>query len=156
MTCIRVCLFHGPEDHFAITQSLANGVVKRSRFKQCRTPAHVRRRATIEVVLQAPGGFRCSCLYRPAVCRWNEGADDTAFRSQRPRCHSKTSKEERGEDVKGVSAVTADRSAGCGRACQVEEDAGIRPFLEPRKTRTSMAMAPSTFQNPRMAKKYIG
>ena len=51
-----------------------------------------------------------SCLYRRAIFRWNfEDADPTAFRSQRRRCHSKTSDEERGEDVKGVNA---DRSAG--------------------------------------------
>ena len=37
--------------------------------------------------------------------------------------------------MKGVSAVTADRNNGCDRASQVEEDAGIRPFLEPRITR---------------------
>jgi hypothetical protein len=36
--------------------------------------------------------------------------------------------------VKGVNAVTGGRSVGCGHACQVEEDAGIRPFLEPWKT----------------------
>src|SRR6202035_4051891 len=64
-----------------------------------------------------------------------EDADDTALRSQRPRCHSKTSNNERGDDVKGVNAVNTDCSDGCGCACQVEEDAGIRPFLEPRKTR---------------------
>ena len=50
-----------------------------------------------------------SCLYLPAVFRWKEDADLAAFRSQRPRCHSKASDEERGEDVKGVNA---DRSAG--------------------------------------------
>ena len=44
--------------------------------------------------------------------------------------------------MKGVSAVTADRSAGCGRACQVKEDAGIRPFLEPRKTRHEYGNGP--------------
>jgi hypothetical protein len=51
--------------------------------------------------------------------------------------------------VKGVRSITADRSAGCGRVCQVEEDACIRPSLEPRKTRPSMAIGPSTFQNLR-------
>src|SRR5437870_5065038 len=79
--------------------------------------------------------LRRSGAHRPAICRWNEGADDAAFRSKRPRCHSKTSKDERGEDVKGVNAVNANRSDGCDCACQIKEDAGIRPFLEPRKTR---------------------
>ena len=37
--------------------------------------------------------------------------------------------------MEGINAVTADCSAGCGRACQVKEDAGIGPLLEPRKTR---------------------
>ena len=47
--------------------------------------------------------------------------------------------------MKGVNAVTADRSAGCGRACQVEEDAGICPFLEPRKTRHEYGNGPKHF-----------
>ena len=37
--------------------------------------------------------------------------------------------------MKGVSAVDPDRGDGGDRACQIEEDAGIGPFLEPRKTR---------------------
>src|SRR5260370_7010669 len=92
--------------------------------------------AAVRVVLTGPS--QCSLLSRldrHAGFRRKEDADGTAFWPQRPRCHSKTSKDERGEDVKGVSAVAADRCAGCGRACPVEEDAGIRPFLEPWKTR---------------------
>ena len=37
--------------------------------------------------------------------------------------------------MKSVSAVTADRGAGYCRASHVEEDAGVRPFLESWKTR---------------------
>jgi hypothetical protein len=47
----------------------------------------------------------------------SEHADDTALGPERSRRHSKTSKQKRGDDVKGVNAVTADCSAGCGRAC---------------------------------------
>src|SRR5260370_25912211 len=92
--------------------------------------------AAVRVVLTGPS--QCSLLSRldrHAGFRRKEDADGTAFWPQRPRCHSKTSKDERGEDVKGVSAVATDRCAGCGRACQVEEYAGIRPFLEPWKAR---------------------
>ena len=68
----------------------------------------------------------------------------------------KTSKDQRGYDVKAVSSVTARRRAGCGRAGQIEEDPAYAHSLSRGKRGTSMAMAPSTFQNPRMAKKYMG
>jgi hypothetical protein len=73
-------------------------------------------------------------LYRPTVFRWNEDADHTAWRSQRPRCHGKAGNDERRDDMKCLTG-TANRCPGCGGASQVEEDAGIRPFLKPRKTR---------------------
>src|ERR1700730_7439668 len=67
---------------------------------------------------------------------WLErGPEDTALRSKRPRCNHKNSKEEANQDVECVNAVVTSRHVGCGRACHVEEDAGIRPFLKPRKTR---------------------
>src|ERR1700691_4809562 len=69
------------------------------------------------------------------ACRWKEDADGAAWGSQRPRRHGKTTNDERGDDVKGVCAVTAGRGAGEDCACQVEKDAGIGPFLEPRKAR---------------------
>ena len=47
--------------------------------------------------------------------------------------------------MKAVSAVTANRSAGRGRACQVKEDAGIRPFLQPRKARHEDGNGPEHF-----------
>ena len=84
---------------------------------------------------------------RAAILHQDEGADGTAFRSKGPRCHSKNSKDERGDDVKGVNAVTTDCSARRGRACQVEEDAGIRPFLEPRKTRHEYGNGSKRFPN---------
>ena len=37
--------------------------------------------------------------------------------------------------MKGVNAVTSNRRARRGCACQIKEDTGICPFLEPRKTR---------------------
>src|SRR5580658_97889 len=37
--------------------------------------------------------------------------------------------------MEAVSAVATDCGAGCGCACEVKEDAGIRPFFEPWKTR---------------------
>src|SRR5258708_7032688 len=78
-------------------------------------------------------GARRSRVYTGLPClRWKEDADDTAFRPKRPRCHSKTGKDQRDDDVKGVSTVAADCGGGRGRACQVKEDASIRPFLEPR------------------------
>ena len=49
--------------------------------------------------------------------------------------------------MKGVSAMIADRGVGCGCACQVEDDAGIRPFLEPRKTRHEYRDWPKHFPN---------
>jgi hypothetical protein len=84
-------------------------------------------------------------LYRSAVCRGKEDADGTAFRSQGPRCHGKASKDEWGDNVKGINAVTADCNAGCGGACQVEKNAGIRPLLEPRKTWREYGNGPQHF-----------
>src|ERR1700685_4647508 len=69
-----------------------------------------------------------------AFCRRKENSDFTAFWSKRPRCHTKSSKDEWGDDMKGVRSVAANRCTRCCCACQVEKDAGIRPFFEPRKT----------------------
>src|SRR5579863_7086784 len=84
-------------------------------------------------------------LCRLDASRRKKAADGTAFRSQRPRCHSQTSDGERGEDVKCISAVTAYRSARCGRASQVKENPGIRPFLETRKTWREYGNGPKHF-----------
>ena len=61
---------------------------------------------------------------------------------------ARTSDDERGKDVKSVSAVSADCSGGCGRACQVEEDACVCPFLEPRKTGHKYRNGPKRLPNP--------
>src|ERR1700691_2221997 len=82
---------------------------------------------------------------RPFVCCRKETADGPAWRSQRPRCHSKTSDQERGDDVKAGGGVTADCRARHGRARQVEEAPGIRPFLEPRKSRHEYGNASQHF-----------
>ncbi len=99
-------------------------------------------------VFQDCGPYSVKKLRGPAVCRRKEVADGTALRSQRPRCLSKNSKKERGENVKGVRSITADRSAGCGRVCQVEEDACIRPSLEPPKTRHQYGNGSKHFSKP--------
>src|ERR1700733_8954403 len=82
-----------------------------------------------------------------AVCRRKEDADCAAWRSQCPRCHSKDSNQERCDNVKAVSAVNADCDARYGGACEVEEDAGIRPFLEPWKTRHQYGNGSKYFPN---------
>ncbi len=57
---------------------------------------------------------------QPAILRGHKDADGTALRSKRPRCHRKPGKDERGDDVKAISAVTANRSArrGCALSGQ--------------------------------------
>src|ERR1700735_210225 len=92
-------------------------------------------------------GLRSVGLRRPGVWPWNKDADGAAWRSQRPRCHCKTGNQERSDDVKAVSAINADCDAGYSGACQVEEDAGIRPFLEPRKTRHEYGNGSEHFPN---------
>src|ERR1017187_2170453 len=69
----------------------------------------------------------------PALRR-KQHADFTAFRPQRPRCHQESINDQRGDHMKVVSAVTAHRSAGCDRTCQVKEDARIDPLFEQRIT----------------------
>ena len=64
----------------------------------------------------------------------NEHANLAAFRPQRPRCHAKASENKRRDDVKSISAITANRCARRGRAGQVKKYACVRPFLEPRET----------------------
>src|SRR5579863_9642570 len=77
------------------------------------------------------GPYSC----RVAALGWEQDADDTAFRPESPGDYGESGEDERSEDVKGVCAVTADGGAGGGCAGEVEEDAGIGPFLEARKTR---------------------
>src|SRR5579863_10627743 len=67
------------------------------------------------------------------IAGWKQYADDAAWRPQSPRRHTKTGDDERGDDMKPVRTVAAHPGAGCGRACQVKEDAGIGPLLEARK-----------------------
>src|SRR5271155_3332560 len=60
------------------------------------------------------------CLCWPAVFRRKQDGDGAAWGSQRPGSYKECSDDERGQDVKGLTG-TADRSPGCGSACEVEE-----------------------------------
>src|ERR1700735_3562617 len=92
-------------------------------------------------------GLRSVGLRRPGVWPWNKDADGAALRAQRPKSPRKTRHQKRGGDVKTVRHINADCDAGYSGACQVEEDAGIRPFLEPRKTRHEYGNGSAPFPN---------
>ena len=70
------------------------------------------------------------------ACRLGgKDGDGAALRSQNPRRNRKQGEEERSEDVETVSPILADRHTGCCCAGQIEDDAGVGPFLEARKAR---------------------
>jgi hypothetical protein len=70
---------------------------------------------------------RVCCLI---VLSGKEGSEGTALRSKRPRSESENGEEDGPDDSAHVIAA---RHMRCSRACLIDEGAGIRPFLEPRK-----------------------
>src|SRR5581483_1376170 len=68
-----------------------------------------------------------------------EGSKGTALRSQSPGNNHKNGYDQGPDEVVRAIAVQSPR---CRRARHVEEGAGIRPFLEPRKARHKQSDGP--------------
>src|SRR6202020_2450362 len=87
---------------------------------------------------------RLLLVHAGLVLIWKQDADGAAWGAEGPRRYGKGSTDKRGQDVKGAPV---DRSIGCRGACQVEEDAGVRPLLEPWKTRDEYGDGSKDFPN---------
>jgi hypothetical protein len=67
-----------------------------------------------------------------------EDSESTALQSKRPRSERENGEAEGQDSIHIIAA----RHIRCNRAYQIDEGAGIRPLLEPRKTRHQQGDAP--------------